>query len=392
MTARAIIILVLLVGVAAAQPIGKVVQRDRDGSNSVGSATLIAKDDVQAAWLTARHVVSGTGPVTITPHNGTPLEAYKVDRHPTLDVAVVLTPPDVAFAPIKIGDNPRVSVSVTGYSWGQRFEARPARFQRFDATGQEGIWVGVGAISGQSGGAVYSPDTHVLVGVVSGSDGQMTVGPACRPIRNWLSTLGWRFRRARTEAWKYTQLNCGPDGCVEFSYPQGGYSQEPDQPPRADLNRPHTPAVGGVPKPQQTTQSDIEQRLSRLERIVAELPTRNEVTEQIGKVAMPDLSAINQRLDQHDSRIAAIGTRPIVETERLDVQDQRINELTDAMARLADASTSLSSQVSSLSVELGAVIEDVKKISDLKERINALESRRPSGDFQFQFGPAGREK
>lgn len=353
-TLRVVAASALLAGVASAQPVALVRQADSDGSYSVGSGTLIAKDESHAAWLTARHVVSGGGQVTVQPHGERAVYvATSVERHPSLDLAILLTSSrDLTLEPAPIGDVGDLSTGralISGYAWGSTYQGRPGSWASYDATRSEGIWRGQ-AISGQSGGPIYSPDRRAIMGVVSGSDGDITVGPHCGPIRRWLSTLGWRIRRARSQAIQYTQLSCGPDGRVGFDYPQRPDDfGSIDEPPPADLNRPHTPAVGGIPKPVPASQGDIGERLDRLEKIVARLPTRAEVSEQV----------------------ATVGTQPLIENERIDaieqnagVQGQQINELTDAMARLADASTSLNSQVGSLTEELGNVVRDLKKLSD----------------------------
>ena len=63
------------------------------------------------------------------------------------------------------------------------------------------------------------------------------------PIRSWLMTLGWRLRRARSEAWQYSQIGyCPGGGCQIMPYPNQPQQPAPDFAPQAPYG---APGAGG---------------------------------------------------------------------------------------------------------------------------------------------------
>lgn len=330
----ACLILLFLVSVAAAQPVALVraVQYGGNGNN-VGSATLIALDDEQAVWLTARHVTGRPVNVYVQPHGHEGWwKARHVIPHSGLDVAVVVTlSQDVKLRPIRIADSSGLSspAVISGYSYGSRFEGRSASWRTYDATGREGIWRGV-AISGQSGGPIFSRKPFQLLGVVSGSGYGDTVGPCCTPIRSWLRTLGWRFRRARAQAREYSQLQCPPSGDVRINYgPRPGTTdggQVDDEPPMAN-------PYGPDPVPDPVDEDEFERRLQRVENSLAKLPTSKP-----------------SEIEEHTSQLSA--------------HDTQLQTIVGALQRLSEESTKTRERVDGLSNQLEGVMSDLKRLND----------------------------
>jgi archaellum component FlaC len=387
MIARCLIAVLLLASAAIAQPVAIV----RHGGG-VGSATLIAKDDKQAGWLTARHVIDGQqGHVYVWPHKYPHRYLVReIVRHPSLDVAYLVTSStNLDQQPIAIGteEDCREPALISGYSHGTTFQGRHVSYQQKDATGREIIWRGV-AIPGQSGGPIFVPRRLVLLGVVSGSDGAIVVGPYCQPIRNWLRTLGWRFRRARTQAAYYSGLDCSSGQC-RIIYPENPEAQEPtdepiDEPPAA---RPY----GGTPTRDPISLDDIDRRLSKVEVALAE----------------PTVPVSDSRVDDHAERIAKIEELlKQFPDKRIDEQEAaiasqrtKLEALRESLLTLTDAVQSHDTQVKSLAEQLSLVMSDLAKLRDkvsaiptpnldaLLQRIDTLESRGRQGEFSFVFGP-----
>jgi hypothetical protein len=394
MIARCLIAVLLLCSTAVAQPVAIV----RHGGG-VGSATLIAKDDRQAGWLTARHVIDGQqGHVYVWPHKYPHRYLVReIVRHPSLDVAYLVTSStNLDQQPIAIGteEDCREPALISGYSHGTTFQGRHVSYQQKDATGREIIWRGM-AIPGQSGGPIFVPRRLVLLGVVSGSDGAIVVGPYCTPIRNWLRTLGWRFRRARTQAAYYSGLDCSSGQC-RIVYPENpqvasrpSQIDEPiDEPPAA---RPHGPGSNPSPVPDPLSLDDIDRRLSKVEVALAEptLPVSDsrvdDHAERLTKIEELLKQFPDKRIDEHEAAIASQGTK--------------LESVRESLLTLTDAVQSHDTQIKSLADQLSLVMSDLVKLRDevaaiptpnldaMLKRMDTLESRGRQGEFSFVFGP-----
>lgn len=207
----------------------------RNGMAAGGSGCLVALGNGLGLVLTAAHVVEGEriGAPIYCEFPGRPkVQGSLAAVNEQSDAAVILVDsediPELKPVPWYEG-----SVDQGMGIWSDGWPA--SRYSRITgriiATTANGFAFRTTAVpwEGHSGGPVFSQDGRIM-GLVSAryQDDRGLGGIVYRvgPIRSWLMTLGWRIRRARAQAWQYSQIGYCPGGGCEIM-PYGPQQQQP---------------------------------------------------------------------------------------------------------------------------------------------------------------------
>ncbi len=285
------------------------VENDLGGQSSLGSGTLIEKDSHYGWILTCAHLFSdGVGRVSAyfpAANHRYYAKVFAVDRKHDLALLLIRTPqaPNVQVAQ----DRPQPGEQVTWHGFGQGTyrAASGTAAQPVSLDGGKSWnalqWHGA-ARQGDSGGPALNARGQ-LVAVISGSDGQASVGSDCIQIRSFLSDC-------------YAKLQ----------------PKAPSVEPSADA-----PLVA-VPK--QPAQSDrVDQRLAELQRQLAALAEQLQQS-RAASCPCPALS----RGDEADARPAA-DVEAVLEQVLAKLPRENEAELKALTARLAALEAAYEGQV-----------------------------------------------
>jgi len=175
--------------------IGRVVTQDSDGTQSLGTGTIIARDGQFSYIITANHVIRDARTISFFPpnHQGarcTIIESDHVNDWSLLRCAElgIQTSRSALMEDLTLrnGDG----VAAYGYVEGSRFSVSYGRINRLmsgDGRSQGMVEVSCVSIDGMSGGPIVSQ--KCVVGVIAGSDGRITVGPWLPAVRNRIQLL-----------------------------------------------------------------------------------------------------------------------------------------------------------------------------------------------------------
>lgn len=289
------IILILSPAAIGQHPSVGIVGVTQGNTESQGSGCIIANDEGSQTVLvlTAKHVIDGGGRIWFNPPgSGKRFYATEVHRHPNQDLAMFSVPREglshrkamkLWTGELKPGmqvwsegfgnvrDWPTDRIGKPLWTHGNYAFARlRGEFKR--PLNGDIVDFSLPSIPGDSGSPIfvsYQGEPY-LVGVTMASDytsgrPTTTTAPHVGPIRKWIQTLGWRIRRARSQADYYTYGSViQSDGGVQFGNgilfgrnhpaPYGGPQCIPGQgciPPQ--LSQPEPPALQGfepIPAPQ----------------------------------------------------------------------------------------------------------------------------------------------
>lgn len=222
--------------------------------DSRGSGVMIAKHPTEdiAIVMTAKHVIAdGGNPWINFPATGKRWDAIGVQMHPNQDLAFFSIRKsgleDRTPMPLWTGElTPGMACYSEGFGavdqWDRRAIGDPIWIKNGIAFGRlkgkitgtrfqnQGITsFSLPSIPGDSGSAIFVAyqGKPYLVGITSTSDWvseqghkqspTTTTAPTVGPVRQWLQTIGWRVRRARSQADYYTyRASVEPTGCIVF--------------------------------------------------------------------------------------------------------------------------------------------------------------------------------
>ncbi len=231
-----------------------IVGADYGNEGRRGSGVIVANDaETQTVLvMTARHVIEGNGRIWCNPPGtGKRFYATSVQRNPDYDVAIFAVPraglEDRQPMQLWTGElKPGTPVYSEGFGnvkgWSTQAIGNPLwvknghAFARLRGSVLPSSYVNPGimqfdlpSIPGDSGSPIFTvyQGQPFLVGITSTSNWEnahgvrqvptRTVAPHVGPIRQWIATLGWRVRRAGSQAQQYTygtELNAA--GCIVF--------------------------------------------------------------------------------------------------------------------------------------------------------------------------------